>query len=347
MTPQERVRALVAAAREVTEKDSQVGKRVRAHWLETTGLSPEGIELALENSLEVSPSEAEIEQLIASVPTSKRAWVLLSANVFVGAHRALALALAGSERVLVRVSRRDPVFVAALFEACPGLFEITSELAPAHGDVFWAYGKKDTLRTVQASLPAGVQFLGHGPGAGAALVELSDATPKEMQTQAQGLVLDTVLFEQRGCLSPRGVVVTGSTDEVNRFAECVVAELTSIGKRVPRGELSLDEQADLVRFCDTLTYVGKVFDTEPGIVALSQSTSLSALTPVGRAIHIQHVEEPILPLARIGHVLTSVGFFGSETLRSQLLRALPKVRVTALGKMQRPPFDGPVDLRQR
>ncbi len=347
MTPQERVRALVAAAREVADKDSPVGKRVRARWLETTGLSREGIELAVENSLEISPSEAEIEQLITSVPTSKRAWVLLSANVFVASHRALALALAGSERVLVRVSRRDPVLTAALFEACPGLFEITSELMPARGDVFWAYGKKDTLRTVQANLPVGVQFLGHGPGAGAALLELSDATVEEMQTQAQGLVLDTVLFEQRGCLSPRVVLVTGSTKEVNRFAECVVAELTSLGKRVPRGELSLDEQADLVRFCDTLTYVGKVFETEAGIVALSQSASLSALTPVGRAIHIQHVEEPILPLARIGHVLTSVGFFGSETLRSQLVRTLPKARVTALGEMQRPPFDGPVDLRQR
>ncbi len=347
MTPQERVRALIAAAREVAEKDSSVGKRVRARWLQTTGLSPEGIELALDNSLEISPSEAEIEQLIASVPTSKRALVLLSANVFVGAHRALALALAGSEHVVVRVSRRDPVLAAALFEGCPGLFEIDSDLTPARGDVFWAYGRKETLRAVQTGLPGGVQFLGHGPGAGAALLELTGASAEEMQSQAQGLVLDTVLFEQRGCLSPRVVLVTGSTEEVTCFAACVVAELTSLGKRVPRGELSPDEQADLVRFCDTLTYVGKVFDTEPGIVALSESASLSALAPVGRAIHIQHVEEPILPLARIGHVLTSVGFFGSETLRSQLSSALPKVRITALGKMQRPPFDGPVDLRQR
>ncbi|MDX2052681.1 MAG: acyl-CoA reductase [Polyangiaceae bacterium] len=345
MSPRERVQALIAAAADVARPDTPLGVKARAAWVSTTGLSPEGIELAIEHCLETHPSEAEIEQLLASVQPAKRALVLLSANVFVGASRALALALASSEHVMVRVSRRDPVLARVLLEACPGLFELTDELAPKAEDVFWAYGKKETLRTVRAKLPAGVHFIGHGPGAGAALVELPEASPEVLIAQAKNLVLDTVLFEQRGCLSPRAFLVTGSKGAAEEFTQCVVSELTRMGGEVPRGELAREEEAELVRFRDTMAYVGRVMDTKAGLVAFSESTSLSSITPVGRAIHIQHLADPILPLARIGHVLTNIGFFGSDVTKAELLRALPHVRIAPLGQMQSPPFDGPVDRR--
>lgn len=347
MRPRERLEALLEAARQIASPSTALGQRTRERWRETSGLSQAGIELALVHSFESNPSEVEVEQLLASVEPAKRSLVLLSANVFVGAHRAIALGLAGSERVIVRMSRRDQVLPTALLEACPGLFELAPDLKAERGDVLWAYGRKETLRKVEADLVRGVRFLGHGPGAGAALLELAHASEPEVQAQAAKLVLDTVLFDQRGCLSPRAVLVTGSKEVALSFARHVSSELATMAIRVPPGQLSEEEAAELVRFRDTMTYVGQVFGDQAGIVALSESSSLSAIAPVGRAIHVQRLEDPILPLARIGHLLTTVGVFGSQATRLRLAEALPRVRIAELGQMQRPPFDGPVDRRLR
>ncbi|HEY3233680.1 MAG TPA: hypothetical protein VGJ84_03120, partial [Polyangiaceae bacterium] len=120
-----RIRRLVEAARKIADPRDPLGIRARELLPESTGLSRQGVEWALTRCLETRPTEKELRQLSASVPTAPRAHVILSANVFVAAHRAIALALAASPRVCVRTSRREPQFARLLCQASDGLFEIS------------------------------------------------------------------------------------------------------------------------------------------------------------------------------------------------------------------------------
>jgi hypothetical protein len=107
----------------------------------------------------------------------------------------------------VRASRREPTMAALLAEAAPGLFELTSELAPAPGDHVHAYGSDATLAELARTLPRGVVLHGHGSGFAAAVLErpFSDDVWDR-------LALDVALFDQRGCLSPRPHEQPGRTD---------------------------------------------------------------------------------------------------------------------------------------
>src|SRR2546423_14849821 len=104
------VRAILAAARRVVERRVSLAPAI----VESTALSPEGVELAFTKSLEVDATDAELDQLIARAGDTPRVTVILSANVFVGALRAIAFARAAAPRIVVRPSKRDPMFAHAL-----------------------------------------------------------------------------------------------------------------------------------------------------------------------------------------------------------------------------------------
>src|SRR5829696_6144805 len=110
----ERVRRLVEAARALADPKSSLGKLARERLPEATGLSPEGVDFALQQSLEIDATPAEIATLCRDAPAAPRAHVLLSANVFVAALRAISLGLAASPRVSVRCSRREAVMAELL-----------------------------------------------------------------------------------------------------------------------------------------------------------------------------------------------------------------------------------------
>ena len=116
-----RVWAVVEAARRVAVERAIVPRLVAS-----TGLSREGVELALVRHLEVAPTDADVAQLVACTPEAAAVAVILSANVFVGALRAIAIACAASASVVVRPSRRDSVFAEALVAMLPEIM-----LAPA------------------------------------------------------------------------------------------------------------------------------------------------------------------------------------------------------------------------
>src|SRR5262245_31998955 len=109
----EAVWAVVRAARAIVERQDTVAAAIA----ESTGLSREGVELALTKHLEVDPTEDDLRRLVASAGDASKVTVVLSSNVFVGALRAIAIARAASTHVVVRPSRRDPVFARALVEA--------------------------------------------------------------------------------------------------------------------------------------------------------------------------------------------------------------------------------------
>ncbi|MBN1611197.1 MAG: proline dehydrogenase [Polyangiaceae bacterium] len=342
----QRVLRLVGAARRVADPSDPIGRKARVELARVTRLSPQGVELALTRCLEVQPSEEELETLCLRTPSAGRSHVLLSASVFVAAHRAIALGLASSPRVEVRPSRREPVMAALLLEASGGAFRIVEEIGPLPGDHVWAYGSDATLDALRGELPAGVVLHGHGTGLGAALVEPQggvDETSFADRVAAE-LAVDVALFDQRGCLSPR-VVLTSSPDFARLFAAALARELAELEQRVPRGWLSPDERAAATRYRDTMLYLADVVPAGEGFVGLDLDGNRMIAPPVGRLVHVATVEEPTQAIARLGPVLAAVGVACSAELQERIRQAVPLARVSAVGQMQRPPFDGPVDLR--
>jgi hypothetical protein len=340
MTPRSRVERLLRAARVLADPTTELGRRAREVLPPSTRLSPEGVALALAECLEIEPKEAELSALFGAVRPSARTLVLLPANVFLAAHRALALALASSETVLVRPSRREPRFVELLARAEPGLFEIVSDLEPQPGDALWAYGGEETLASVREHLPEGVELHAQGPGYGVAVIGRESVTKET----AVALARDIVPFDQRGCLSPRIALVLGSADDGHRFAALVASALADLERSVPLGALDAEERADAARFRDIAAYAGVSFQAGSGTVAVFPRGQ-RVLAPNGRNLVVVTVDHPQTWLADSGAELTALGLSVPDDERRRLVESFPGARESALGAMQRPPLDGPADRR--
>jgi hypothetical protein len=320
-------------------------------WQATTGLSAEGVAWALDHCLELAPSAAEIDALVAAVPRARRAHVILPAQVFVSAQRAIAIALASAPEVFVRPSRRDPVLAQALAARGAGLFECVEQIEAQPGDHVWAYGADLTLSALRALLPAGAVLHAHGSGFGVALVDLQQTAP--LVPAARAMAEDTLCFDQRGCLSPRLVLALGSESAAQSFAETLAAALADVGRSVPRGVFSSEERAEESWYRQCVACFAPVLDTGHGSVSVrAQELSLAAsqglaallLPPAGRHLQIVPVEQLESALRGLERWLTSVGCATAE-LEARARAVLPRARVVALGKMQSPAFDGPVDRR--
>jgi len=347
-SPIERVRRLVAAARRIADPQDDLGRRARSRIARASGLSAAAVELGLTLSLEAAPSEDELDELCSSMPTAPRVWVLLSANVFVSAHRAIACALAASDDVVVRPSRRDSVLAELLHEATGDLFRLTNVLAPEPADHVHAYGSDETLADLRSVLPSGVHLLAHGSGIGAGLL----LTPGHEELAAVGFALDVVLFEQRGCLSPRVIGVDPRCD-VDAFRFALSRELTAWARRCPPPAKSDEERADDAWYRSAAEGVGEGtrIETENGapagsVVWMKQPVNL-LVPPPGRNLLLFIQDQPWVPLVELGELLTCVGVAAGQTEWPAVRHHLPNVRLTEPGCMQRPRFDGPVDVRGR
>jgi hypothetical protein len=325
----------------LSERESDAGQTLRRELLQTTGLSAAGIELGF-GCLETQLTERELGALLATTPEAPRAHVLLSGNVFVAALRAIAIACAASAHVSVRPSRRDPALARALARLLPDLFELVEQdLDPQPGDHLWAYGADETLDIIKGKLRKGVWFHGHGSGVGAAVVE---PAVLDLASASRGLALDTVVFEQRGCLSPRAVLVVGSVEQTHEVAQALAGALKALDVEVPLGPQSDEERARAQRETAAARYACELFETGSGWVALAEQT-LPLFPSQARCLYVMQALEPHRTLLPFFPFLTCVGSALSEPLATRLREALPGARHVALGKMQHPPLDGPVDLR--
>jgi hypothetical protein len=340
-----RVRTLIAAARRLADPGDPLGVEARVELPVTTGLSPEGVDLALGRCLETHPSDDEVLALVRSVPRVPRAHVLLSANVFVAAHRAVALALAASEDVFVRPSRREPVTLRLLERGAPGLFRAVERLGPRAGDHLWAYGDTDTLDSVRREAPEGVATHAHGPGFGVVFVDATEAAPRDLTVTAAAVADDVVPFDQRGCLSPRVVFALGGPSRIRAFAEALSEALARAGRQIPLGRLDSEELAGRARYRDTLLATGTLLPSGDGFVGLDLDGRAVAVPPVGRNVHVMRCAGPEHVTGALGSAVTSIAVAGDGALVERVSSLFPHARVTEPGRMQTPPFDGPVDRR--
>jgi hypothetical protein len=338
-----RLEPLLESARSLVDGTSTRGKFARERLVEASGLSRQGVDFALKRCLEANPSEAELSTLLASTPEAPRAQVLLSANVFVAAHRAIALALAAAPLVFVRASRREPAMTELLLDGARGSFELMPELEPRAGDQLWAYGSDETLRDVARKLPPGVSLHAHGTGFGVGVIDgaLADT---ELEAQLARFSEDVALFDQRGCLSPRALLVQGSSERTREVARVLARRLAALEAAIPRGTLQTAELAEIARYRDSAVFCGELFDAGSGFVSVGVEF---ALPPIGRNVHVFAAAAPARTLASLAEFITVHAVEGKPELRAALAEALPSARSCAFGGMQTPPFDGPVDRRQR
>jgi hypothetical protein len=332
------VRRLLLAAREVHRRRAALVPALAA----STGLSPEGVELGFE-CLETEAGDAQLERLVASAGDASRVHVILSANVFVAPLRALAIARAASDRVTVRPSPREPTLARALVAAAadPSLAIVDDrDLAGVEQGEVHVYGRDATLAAVRARVRDGVIVRGHGAGMGVAVVTRG----ADAGASAASLARDVVLFDQRGCLSPRVAFVEGEAGAAAAFAAALHRELGAWENRVPRGALSDEERAQASAWREGLRFAGEAWSGAAHTVAVAPAPVL-AIPPPGRHVCVL----PARSLAAIRESLTSIESFvvvvGSDDPRRLRAIAPECARLTRLGEMQAPPLDGPVDRR--
>ena len=339
----DRLERLLEAARRIADPPSPFGERARARLIASSELSPQGVELALRRSLECAPSRAALEALtMRAAPAAPRArvHVLLSAGVFTAAHRAIATALAASSSVEVRASRRDPLFPELLHEAAPGLFSLVPELSPSAGEHVFAYGSRETLDALRQNLPRGVVLHGHGPGFG--VVALDERALLDAALVAE----DVAVFDQRGCLSPRVVLVEGRRELAIALAERLARALSEIAVEVPVGRLSSAERAEITRYRDAWAYSGTLIPAAHGFVGVAPQNAPFTIAPVGRNLHVVVAPNAAELLATQAPNITTYAATGDRAFVARIQQALPRARPSAIGHMQSPAFDGPVDLRE-
>ncbi len=333
------VQRLVDAARAIAADSALAGE-----LSETTGLSRAGVDLALREHLETSPEEAHLARLVHRAGDAERVHVILASNVFVGALRAAAVARASSARVTLSPSRREPAFARALVlrSADPGLTVAEGlPLEEIHSGEVHVYGHDETVQAVRARVAPGVRVRAYGSGLGAALVTAAADIPRA----AAGIARDLVPFDQRGCLSPRFVVVLGAHERAVALARELHLALAAWEAGVPRGKLDPEEAEASARYVATVSFTGECLVGAAHAVGLGGAGGPVLVPPPGRHVHLvaandlQEANRLLAPFARL------VVALGSDDLRLAARLALGAVRISPLGEMQRPPLDGPVDLR--
>jgi len=335
------VRRLIASANAVYEDRRRFVPAIAT----ATGLTPEGVELGF-GYLERSASDRDLRTLVDGAGQVKRVHVVLSANVFVAPLRALALARAAAAVVTIRPSPRDPILTRELIErAADSSIAIVDErdVAAIEADQVHVYGNDETIDAVKARVRPSCVVRAHGAGIGVAVITRA----ADAGTASKALAPDVVAFDQRGCLSPRVVVVEGDDVYAESVASALYDELESWGKQVPRGALLPDERAAARRWLDTLSFGGRVWSGAHDVVALAPTGAPLMLPPPGRHVCVAaaaSLQEAAAWLAPAARFVVAIGT-DDPTRVAQFVP--PHARLSPLGRMQCPPLDGPVDRRER
>jgi hypothetical protein len=343
----ERVERFLRSARALCDAAHPLYDAARAQLPAVTGLSAQNVAWALDNALELRETDWDLERLCERTPECARAHVLLSANVFVAALRAIAIAVAAAPEVHVRPSRREPLMVELLAQSAPGQFCIEEELRPIPGDHVWAYGSDETLARLKQALPADIVLHGHGNGYGVVVVWDDEVrSDRALERLAYDVVTDLVPFDQRGCLSPRVVLVQQEPSAARGLWRLLATAMIERGRQIPAGMLSHEERSDIVRYRDTLCVAGAVLSAGSGLVSLEIEELPWILPPTGRVLHVRPTMNAIEDLAPHATMITTIGVASRTSERAIAIEhAFPSARVAEIGRMQCPKLDGPVDLR--
>lgn len=271
-------------------------------------------------------------------------FVNLAANVFTACLRPALIASLLGTRVLLRASSRAQTFPAKLAEAFGPAVQVVrfdhedhasfSQAAKA-ADVVELFGSDDTLDAIVKTLTTPVIRRGTGIGVVSWNVAPADA-------QLAALARDVIAYDQRGCLSPRVVIVHESLD-LEEAARALTESIDSLNAEFPRAQLDEHNKAEASRWLATGDAVGKVVRGQSCAMVLDESGALS-LGPTERHLLFQRaLDRALRPWVKV------VGSFEpsderasvTSNVRSDITNA--QARWCAAGQMQRPDLFAPAD----
>lgn len=322
-------------------------------WLETTTLSPAGLQAAAEavlGGVRGAPlhelwTEAEALQPEERGPVA----VILASNLPALAVQPLLPALALRRPVLLKSPSAEPLFAATLVRRLaarhPALGAGVAAVTWPGGDreiedaVFarcarvLAYGDEATIADLAGRL--GRRLVAYGPRISIAVVG-ADVDPGRV---APGLARDVALFDQRGCLSIHAVFTAG---DPRALATRLVEQLERLHRAwppgpAPRGQLAAVQQLRLE--ADMRELFRPPLDIAAGTVVVEPRPGLRA-NPGLRSVRVH----PIPELARLPSLLADwegrlqgVAVAGEDAvgLTSELER-LGVSRVVPPGELQSP-----------
>jgi hypothetical protein len=166
---------------------------------------------------------------------------------------------------LVKVSSRDPVFPTLFVES---LREVDAELADCVATLEWArgelaltqtaledaegvivYGDDHTISALRQLAPPAAKFLGYGHKISFAVIAKEAMTVENVPQLAQAAAFDVSVYDQQGCLSPHVFYVEERGQlGPRKFAAALADAMAAYQARVPRGQLSVEEAAQITKF---------------------------------------------------------------------------------------------------
>ena len=274
---------------------------------------------------------------------------LVASNVPALALPAIALGCLAGAAVLVKSGRDDPLsaptFQRALAAVDPALAATVvaaywpggdlarEDAALGRAEVVAVTGSDATLAALAPRL--GRRLIAHGPRWSVAVVERAAAA------EVDAIALDVALHDQRGCLSPHAVYVTG---DARGFAERLAAALDAVAVRLAPGPASVDARAAARLLAAEAEWApGAAVLCGAGGTVIYEEAPAFRPTAGLRTVRVHPLRDPrvlpeLLPPGRI----ECVGVAGVDPAPLvAVLRARGVARICPVGRMQRPPLSWP------
>ena len=274
---------------------------------------------------------------------------VVASNVPALALPAIALGCLAGAAVLVKSGRDDPLSAPAFQRALaavdpalaativaaywPGGDPAREDAALGRAEVVAVTGSDATLAALAPRL--GRRLIAHGPRWSVAVVGRAAAA------EVDAIALDVALHDQRGCLSPHAVYVTG---DARGFAERLAAALDAVAVRLPPGPASVDARAAARLLAAEAEWApGAAVLCGAGGTVIYEEAPAFRPTAGLRTVRVHPLRDPrvlpeLLPPGRI----ECVGVAGVDPAPLvAVLRARGVARICPVGRMQRPPLSWP------
>jgi hypothetical protein len=330
-----------------------------------TKWSPQLLESSLDAMLAPFSRDAFLSMASTLPPRGRLAGFVMPANVpGAGLHELVAAMLSGAA-ALVKTSHREPAFF-------PAFAQTLRKIDPAIGSclevVTFGREREDMMRLMTEEcdfivalgddaslvhLSGGSRLFGFGSRTSGVVVSL--AAPANLVRLATAVVLDVVLFEQQGCLSPHHIFIADAETVAARdFARVLAETLTSYATILPRATLSFHTAAAIRRIRERARWRGigahevELFeDADMAATVVFDPSARFAMSPGYRTVTISTIRDAddlAVRLAPVAGRLEAFGLSAPAPSRARFLDVLAGAGVTYVcdpGSMQSLPLNWP------
>jgi len=270
---------------------------------------------------------------------------------------------------LVKTAARDPVFPSLFVQS---LREVDAELADCVATLDWprselaltqtaledadaviAYGDDHAISALRQLAPASARFLGYGHKISFAVIAKEAMTEENLPQLAQAAAFDASVYDQQGCLSPHVFYVEERGQfGPRKFAAALAEAMAVYQARVPRGQLAVEEAAQIARFRSGYEFRA-ASDRRLGVWSSPTANDWSVIyddspafmpSCLNRIVFVKPTDGYKRVLDAIQKFATSVSTVGVAPVSERTLAFAGDLarmgihRVCPIGQMQRPPL---------